>query len=435
MKESLSFRVGKGIGKIFLEISQEDILNGNPQKAIDNYIDGFGMDKNMALQILHNQLVMEADDDGTTVRLTGDENLIKENASNIYDWESIINAHENNLREMRKAYYDICKEFNIHCNSPIYDVNITEVVERYFGKGCAKGVGIHNIAAHLIAWGHLGDGLSNGFDVWAKLEDHVENKDAEHYEYAMYFIVKYVELMKSMFDEYIKFANTYNFLVENDFIKRITFVENNIENILEILNEFCNPNTGYYHPMCDEELHKLKEKMIDGMMTTEWGKEYLKYGILKKNIDDGYDAGWLSPDGDFYGGLGDTNAMIHLNLADQMFKKLFDKDVLIKDKSKDGKFEILNTISNREDPEQYLTRNGWMKIHHNEVFGTFMHDPAGEYSYCPTKKQISEICRYADLNWHGKIYTQPQIVRSTEPISTYKLRQMDKFKLNEIFSI
>ena len=425
---TVSFRVGKGIGKILLEISQEDIVNGNPEKAIENYTKCFGMNKSHALQILHNQLVVEAEDDGTTVSLTDNENTIKENASNIYDWQTIMNTHENNLREMRSVYYDICKEFNMHCNSPIYDVNITEVVERYFGKGCAReGIGIHNIAAHLIGWGHLGKGISNGENIWENLVGNVESDKAENYEYALYFIVKYVELMKNMFDEYIKFSNTYKFLIENDFIKHISLVENNIENVLEILDEFCSPNTGYYHPMCDEELFKLKDKIIVGILTTEWGKEYLRYGILKKNIDDGYDAGWLSPDGDFYGGMGGTSAMIHMNLADKMFKKLLDKDVLKKKEH--------SLFGGTEDPEQYLTKHGWMKIHHNEIYGTFMHDPDGEYSYCPTEKQISEICRYADIYYNGNIYTHPQIVRSTDPISTYKLRQMDKFKLNEIFSI
>lgn len=349
MSDTLSFRVGKGIGKILLEISQEDILNGNTEKAIENYINGFGMSKSYAIQILHNRLVMESEDDGLTVYLTDDENSIKENESNIYNWQSIMENNDNNLREMRKAYYNICKELN-----PSYDEN---------------------------------------------------------------FIKQYVELINNMFDEYMKFSNTYKFLIDNGFINRITFVENNIENILEILDEFCNKNIDY----------RLKEKIKDNIFTTEWGMEYFKYGILKKNIDDGYDAGWLSPDGVFYGDCGDTSSMIHMNLADRMFKKLFSKN--------DLKKNDLSLFGGTEDPEQYLIRNGWIKIHNNEIYGVFMNDPEGEYLYCPTKKQISEICRYADLNWHGKIYTQPQIVKRTEPISTYKLRQMDKFKLNELFDI
>ena len=354
MSDTLSFRVGKGIGKILLEISQEDILNGNTEKAIENYINGFGMSKSYAIQILHNRLVMESEDDGITVYLTDAENSIKENESNIYDWQSIMENNDNNLREMRKAYYNICKEFNMHCVNPSYDAN---------------------------------------------------------------FIRQYVELINNMFDEYMKFSNMYKFLIDNGFINRITFVENNIENVLEILDEFCNKNIDY----------SLKERIKDSIFTTEWGMEYFKYGILKKNIDDGYDAGWLSPDGVFYGDCGDTSSMIHMNLADRMFKKLFSKNDLKRNDS--------SLFGGTEDPEQYLTRNGWIKIHNNEIFGTFMNDPEGEYLYCPTKKQISEICRYADLNWHGKIYTRPQIVKQTEPISTYKLRQMDKFKLNELFAI
>lgn len=361
MEETLSFRVGKGIGKILLDISQEDILSGNTEKAIENYTNGFGMNKFHAIQILHNRLIMEAEDDGLTVYLTDDKNSIKENESNIYNWQSIMEIHDNNLREMRKAYYNICKEFNMHC------VNIS---------------------------------------------------------YGVDFIYQYVELMNNMFDEYMKFANAYKFLADNGFIKHITFVENNIENVLEILYEFYSKNTDYDHLVYDNELLKIKKKMIEGIMTTEWGIQYFKYEILKKNIDDGYDAGWLSPDGDFYGGCGETSAMIHMNLADQLFKKIFSKNDL-----------NLSLFGSTEDPEQYLMRNGWIKIHHNEIYGVFMNDPDGEYSYCPTEKQISEICRYADLHWRGKIYTRPQIVKPTEPVSTYKLRQMDKFKLNEIFSL
>ena len=360
MSDTLSFRVGKGIGKILLEVSQEDILKGTTEKAIENYINGFGISKSYAIQILHNRLVMESEDDGLTVYLTDDENSIKENESNIYDWESIMENNDSNLREMRKAYYNICKELNMHYMNNSYDVN---------------------------------------------------------------FIKQYVELINNMFDEYMKFSNMYKFLIDNGFINRITFVENNIENVLEILDEFCDKNIDY----------RLKKKIKDNIFTTEWGNVVMIYndGLslsqLKKNIDDGYDAGWLSPDGVFYGDCGETSSMIHMNLADRMFKKLFSKN--------DLKRNDLTLFGSTEDPEQYLTRNGWMKIHNNEIFGTFMNDPEGEYLYCPTKKQISEICRYADLNWHGKIYTRPQIVKRTEPISTYKLRQMDKFKLNEIFDI
>ena len=82
---------------------------------------------------------------------------------------------------------------------------------------------------------------------------------------------------------------------------------------------------------------------------------------------------------------------------------------------------------------------GWIKIHHDEIYGTFIGNkiPTDDfkYKYCPTKIQIDKICEYLDKNWKGKFYSQPKIVRITAPIFTYQLKQMDEVKLHEIFSI
>lgn len=45
------------------------------------------------------------------------------------------------------------------------------------------------------------------------------------------------------------------------------------------------------------------------------------------------------------------------------------------------------------------------------------------------------ICDYVDKFYNGKFYAQPQIVKHTEPISTYKLRQMDRIMLHDVFSL
>ena len=92
-------------------------------------------------------------------------------------------------------------------------------------------------------------------------------------------------------------------------------------------------------------------------------------------------------------------------------------------------------------PDFWLESHGWIKIHHAEVYGSFIgrkdEEPTKDfpYAYCPTDIQIKMICNYADKFSHGNIYTRPQIVKHTEPISTYKLRQMDEIKLHEIFTI
>lgn len=435
----LHFSVGENLGKVLLEIAQEHILNGESEKAIETYTKSFfGMDESYILQILKNRCVVKTCEDGVNINLVDDKNVIDENANNIYDWQEILNNKENDLRLMRESYYEIRKQFDRHCGyRPIYDVNITELVERYFGEDLISNIGIHNLAAKLIAGEDFAWSKgSNGSNVWGSLCANVENDDAKNYEYSLYFIVKYVNLIRRMYKDYVKFVNSYEWLWKNGFIDRISFVESNLEDVLRILNEFCNPNKGYYHPMCDEQIATLKDTIIEEILKTSYGKEYLRYGILKKNIMDGYDAGWLSPDGAFYGGLGETSAMIHMNIADEMFNKLFDKKLLIKDKSKESSNEAFNSVFNREDPETYLMHNGWMKIHHDEIYGHFIgsHDDT-EYKYCPTKIQVRAICDYVDKFYNKKFYTQPQIVRHTEPITTYKLRQMDDVQLHGVFRL
>jgi hypothetical protein len=50
MKEVLHMRVGRNIGRVMLEIAQEHIINGDPEKAITTYTDCFcGITKEYAL--------------------------------------------------------------------------------------------------------------------------------------------------------------------------------------------------------------------------------------------------------------------------------------------------------------------------------------------------------------------------------------------------
>ena len=171
-------------------------------------------------------------------------------------------------------------------------------------------------------------------------------------------------------------------------------------------------------------------------MKTEYGKEYGRNGILKKDIMDGYDAGWLSPSGEFYGGNGPTSAMIHMNIAEQIFKG---NNVYANKMNKDGVSEWGGSNS----PEYWLEKNGWVKIHHDDCYGSFIGErnpedrtPDFPYAYNPTEIQIKMICDYADKFYGGKFYTEANAMGRmfhTEPFSTYKVRQMDEFKIHETF--
>jgi hypothetical protein len=209
-----------------------------------------------------------------------------------------------------------------------------------------------------------------------------------------------------------------------------------IEMAVEILWKFSDTSKGYYHPLCNEGLYDYKEKLSDDLVKTKFGKEYAMNGIIKKDIMDGYDAGWLSPDGEFYGDDGDTSSMIHMNIAEQIFNAPSNKYAI--KMAKDG----VSIMSGIDSPEYWLEKHGWVKIHHDDCYGAFIgkrdEEPTPDfpYAYNPTDIQIKMICDYANKFYGGKFYTEANVmgrITHTEPYSTYKVRQMNDLQIHEIF--
>ena len=148
---NLRMRIGNNLGNILLEIAQENIVNGEPEKAFDTYINSLnGFTKEYALQMLKNEGVLVVDEENQTLNLETSKDIIKANKKNIYNWKAIINEKYDFLGEILQSIYNIRKEFSKHYNKNINDVNITEIVEKHFGKDNMSDVEIHNLAAKLI---------------------------------------------------------------------------------------------------------------------------------------------------------------------------------------------------------------------------------------------------------------------------------------------
>ena len=446
-------RVGPLIGEHLLEIAQTNISKGNVEYAMSVYPTAFGMQKEHALMILKNQAVVVADEDGEGVSLRDDPELIANNAHNILDWDFIINERNRNLNGLLDNINKTENTFTKYYNGNIRDYNMLEMMKRYYNDEEMKVMsGKANIAARIC--GHpeckiCDKGSSNPWSVWTRLEGQVETYLADIDEYGesdmayppakweiiLYLTVRYNKLIRMLYKEYVNFENTYVFLVEHDFIKKIPFIEATIERIIETLVDFCDTGEGYYHPLCNTGLYDYKETLYGDILKTKYGNEFAKDGIIKKDILDGYDAGWLSPNGEFYGANGETSAMIHMNLAEQIFKG---NNVYAARMTKDN----VSTWSGVDSPEYWLEKHGWVKIHHDDCYGAFIGHrnekptPDYPYAYNPTDIQIKMICNYADKFYGGKFYTEANVlgrVTHTEPYSTYAVRQMDDLKIHEIF--
>lgn len=411
----LHMKLGQNIGEILLDIAQTEIQNGNPERAISIYVNSLiGFTAAHAIRLLKNEYVLITSKDNVSVELTDWENERIANRDNIIDWNLWLQSKLDSLMGTVLALSGIQGEFEKSIRGDVLDYNIIEPVIEHFGIALAKQVGVHNIAAKLIAGDGFSNLNSNWENIWYDLCLQVENGDAEKYQKALYFIIKYVDNIRILHKEYMGFINSYLFLLKYNLAERPAFIEMKIESILHKLKEFANTAKGYYHPLCNTKLYEYKESVYDDILSTDYGKEYCRYGIIEKNIMDGYDAGWLSPDGKFYGENGSTSSMIHLRIAE--------------------------TLSVGDlDGDRRLEQKGWMKIHHNEIYGAFF-GRADEkddchYQYCPTDVQVKMICDYVDNFFNGMFYNKPQIVAVSKPISTYKLRQMDKIMLHKAFTI
>lgn len=103
-------------------------------------------------------------------------------------------------------------------------------------------------------------------------------------------------------------------------------------------------------------------------------EEYHKTELEPVEITEGYDAGWLSPDGDFYGLNGSTENLLHLNIAEWL---LASKKIPVKE---------------MRNPDRWLEENGWVKVHHDWILfsGSFY----GKLSPKPRSKSYIAMDKY-----------------------------------------
>lgn len=161
--------------------------------------------------------------------------------------------------------------------------------------------------------------------------------------------------------------------------------------------------------MCsDPEVEaSIRKQDFQKQRLSEWmeEREENQTELEPVEITEGYDAGWLSPDGDFYGLNGSTGNLLHLNIAERL---LASKKIPVKE---------------MRNPDRWLEENGWVKVHHDWILfsGSF-------YGKTLTEAQIEKLYRYGQVCHRGVLRlgtAQTQITavrfRATEPIMLNKL--------------
>lgn len=187
-----------------------------------------------------------------------------------------------------------------------------------------------------------------------------------------------------------------------------------------------------------EEVANLHEKRA-----SEWKEIALKYKAIilgeklnsptvQSSLESGlpvdmklnWNAGWLSPNGDFYGTNGDMSQMLHNELSDKLYEI--------------GIIPQLESIST--NPDRWLGENGWTKIHGNWILyegyliakRTSFQDEFDMpivKAVPMTKEQRDQISLYGKLCHGGKL----RFGYKQEPISAARFEMIDDASIWKLF--
>lgn len=362
MEGDLKFIIGKGFGQMLQRIAWEKLTEKyNPREAVEIITKSLlGCTEGMAVDILDGKIILGEDE--ATQEVTGTPGA----GGKFNDW----------IREQRIHLEEEAKEW----------VKSLEGIRQEIADAGGK-------FEFSVRYPELISYLSGDKD--AGLLDYPRSNVVEE-------IKGTVEGAKNFF---VKVSEVYEVIVwmcDALNTSRVLFSDSvlRVRTILDSL-ACSDPEVEASIRKQDFQKQRLSEFMENEMRI----EEYHKTELEPVEITEGYDAGWLSPDGDFYGLNGSTGNLLHLNIAERL---LASKKIPVKE---------------MRNPDRWLEENGWVKVHHDWILfsGSF-------YGKTLTEAQIEKLYRYGQVCHRGVLRlgtAQTQITavrfRATEPIMLNKL--------------
>lgn len=358
MEGDLKFTIGKGFGRMLTNIAWEKLTEKyNPREAVEIITKSLpGCTEGMAVDILDGKIILGEDE--ATQEVTGTPGA----GGKFNDW----------IREQRIHLEEEAKEW----------VKSLEGIRRTIAEAGGK-------FEFTVRYPELVSYLSGDKD--AGLLDYPRSNVVEE-------IKGTVEGAKNFF---VKVSEVYEVIVwmcDALNMSRV-ILPDPILSMHTILDSL----------MCsDPEVEaSIRKQDFQKQRLSEWmeEREENQTELEPVEITEGYDAGWLSPDGDFYGLNGSTGNLLHLNIAERL---LASKKIPVKE---------------MRNPDRWLEENGWVKVHHDWILfsGSF-------YGKTLTEAQIEKLYRYGQVCHRGVLRlgtAQTQItavrLRATEPIMLNKL--------------
>ena len=355
MKDKLHFTFGDDFGKLLMSIAQEKLMYSfEPDKATSIIKDSLiGCTEELALDILIGKKVLIVNDDHVSVTAV-------DRTEEYSDYPQInpLKWVNEKRKELIKDGWELADEqFNV----------MKDIVE--------SGGKMH-ISLDVLDCIHMYGQDENMQDVLEEIRNHSEISP----------IFGLLVISKKFIETCYSALNTFRFLsVHYDH----TIALDNTE-LEEVLSVITTRNTM----LTSANLSTLTAAVTTGISECGNLSKYiesaiandaiLKKGIEPVNITDKYDAGWLSPNGDFYGLNGEIANMLHNQIADA----LEEIGIVPKD--------------NENNPDGWLMEHGWVRIHHDHILYDGYYQAAYGMDLIPlTEAQIKQLVQYGNMCYGG----------------------------------
>jgi hypothetical protein len=322
------FTIGEDLGLRLMEIAQEHLTEGNnPVKALKTITESLqGCPTDLAVRILKGEMVLPVDVDSQQV-------ICQDRIAGVHDrfpkvdpcyW---ISRRKENIEEhgenLITGFKELQKQIRLNNRHLTIDIPYDDIFK--FVSGTDQD---------------LLDYLRDNYyevDVIANLIGATK---------------KYIEFSMSIISTMDWMLKTFN-----EFSDSKLYVEHNgmkgdcsqmLTDVMMVMQETLNFDFRLDDLVEDDNVTKYIESAIaiDNVIKT---------GIEPVNILDNYSAGWLSPDGVYYGLNGEIANMLHIQIADA----LQDKGI-VPSKPEGEVGAELNAF-------EWLETHGWVKIHENNI--------------------------------------------------------------------
>lgn len=422
---ALHFSIGENLGVQLAEISQEHLMDMDLDKAISIWEDAFGCPHDLAKQLTSSKLVVKVDDPIKCLVSVCEREELDPERQRDYPRLTPEDIH----RKIDRFFQDYTdrNENKVYTNlrSEISDVNamlgfnkLFKIDARLTGAFATEfplGVeisGTVSIRARAMLKAIL-ERQPGEFE--SRLEEFVADLDSDC-DADMFNLNKIIWVTRQMMDileHRDRMVAMEDFAIEQFSCCRthknlICTWMDEIEHKMYDWKEYASDPTEFSGEM-NQAISPVLEEYFQGIDNID----QMADDFHPVEITDGYDAGWLAPDGKFFGLNGSSGNFLHIAIADELMKYYHFN------KPDDFHYSI----------DAFIAKQGFVKIHHDWILYEGYDCVLTDKPVPLTNEQIKKIYEYGQKVYGGKLY----FGYDKQMVSAARFHDMDDSQISELF--